>query len=142
MKNFILTILVLLCFGCQHPEKQRVDNNMPLTIKNNKRSFKDFLIKFSSDSVYQINHVSFPIELRCNGYDFEGEDTTYIIGNKDWDHINLFDTIIDGQKVSTIIDESKNMATMRGEECGILVRYMFKKSKGTWILHKIIDSTN
>ena len=87
-------------------------------------------------------HVSFPIELRCNGYDFEGEDTTYIIGNKDWDNINLFDTIIDGQKVSTIIDESKNMATMRGEECGILVHYMFKKSNGTWILHKIIDSTN
>ena len=75
-------------------------------------------------------------------YDFEGEDTTYIIGNKDWDHINLFDTIIDGQKVSTIIDESKNMATMRGEECGILVHYMFKKSNGTWILHKIVDSTN
>jgi len=115
---------------------------MPLTIKNNKRSFKDFLIKFSSDSVYQINHVSFPIELRCNGYDFEGEDTTYIIGNKDWNHTNLFDSIIDGQKVSTIIDESKNMATMRGEECGILVHYMFKKSNGTWILHKIIDSTN
>jgi len=80
--------------------------------------------------------------LQCNGYDFEGEDTTYIIGNKDWNHTNLFDTIIDGQKVSTIIDESKNMATMRGEECGILVYYMFKKSNGTWILHKIIDSTN
>lgn len=73
---------------------------------------------------------------------YEGEDTTYIIGNKDWNHTNLFDTIIDGQKVSTIIDESKNMATMRGEECGILVHYMFKKSNGTWILHKIIDSTN
>ena len=142
MNKYIYAILVLLCFGCQHPEKQRVDNNMPLTTKNNKRSFKDFLIKFSSDSVYQINHVSFPIELRCNGYDFEGEDTTYIIDNKDWDNINLFDSIIDGQKVSTIIDESKNMATMRGEECGILVHYMFKKSNGTWILHKIIDSTN
>lgn len=83
MNKYIYAILVLLCFGCQHPEKQRVDNGKPLTIKNNKRSFKDFLIKFSSDSAYQINHVSFPIELRCNGYDFEGEDTTYIIGNKD-----------------------------------------------------------
>ena len=147
-KYLFYTFFILLCFGCKHPEKtkQQSGSGKPLAIRkenvNNKRSFKDFLIKFSSDSVYQINHVSFPIELQCNGYDFEGEDTTYIIGNKDWDHINLFDTIIDGQKVSTIIDESKNMATMRGEECGILVRYMFKKSKGTWILHKIIDSTN
>ena len=147
-KYLFYTFFILLCFGCKHPEKtkQQSGSGKPLAIRkenvNNKRSFKDFLIKFSSDSVYQINHVSFPIELQCNGYDFEGEDTTYIIGNKDWDHINLFDTIIDGQKVSTIIDESKNMATMRGDECGILVRYMFKKSNDTWILHKIVDSTN
>lgn len=107
MNKYIYAILVLLCFGYQHPEKQRVDNNMPLTTKNNKRSFKDFLIKFSSDSAYQINHVSFPIELRCNGYDFEGEDTTYIIGNKDWDNINLFDTIIDGQRYLLLLTRAR-----------------------------------
>ena len=68
-KYLFYTFFILLCFGCKHPEKtkQQSGSGKPLAIRkenvNNKRSFKDFLIKFSSDSVYQINHVSFPIRI-------------------------------------------------------------------------------
>lgn len=132
MKEIIYVFLILLCFGCENSNKVRsIHKSKQLSTSKKKDNFKEFIKNFSLDSCFQINHISFPLEVQYSGYDYEEEDSVFHINKSDWIYTNFCDSVIEGQKVFTIIDESKNIVVLKGYDSGIYLTYYYRSTNGT-----------
>lgn len=107
--------------------------------------FIEFLEKFSNDSLYQIDHIEFPLPFSGFSYsDNEDEpdlvDTT--IALKDWTLLNLIDELNGLMVLSNIELRNKYRNIFyRGIGCGIWVKYTFQKINSKWKLTKIEDQS-
>ena len=68
MKTVVYAFLVLLCLvcGCTNDKKSACDGKQIQSLenrKNTKDDFVDFIEKFSSDSVFQKKHISYPLKV-------------------------------------------------------------------------------
>jgi len=102
--------------------------------------FIEFLTEFSNDSVFQINHIRFPIteSYADSENDYEiGENTIAI---EDWEHLRLVD-ILDQLMIFSNMEMDSNFRriSLRGIENGIAVMYTFEKIEGEWKLTKLED---
>jgi hypothetical protein len=102
--------------------------------------FVDFLTKFSTDSIFQINHTRFPITELYADSDNDYETVTRTIALEDWKHLNLIESLNQLMVLSNIeIDNKYRNIFFRGVENGIWVKYTFEKIIDNWKLIRLED---
>lgn len=102
--------------------------------------FIDFLTKFSNDSVFQINHIAFPLPESYADSEKDYETVKKTIQLKDWKHEKLVDFLNKLMVLSTIDKESKYRNIFySGVENGIWVKYTFQRINGNWKLIRLED---
>lgn len=110
-------------------------------ISNNKISekiFIDFLRLFSEDSIYQKEHVLFPLKEYSLNNDYE--TVSQDVNKESWKHFNLINEIEDLIYLTNI--DSKNVFRniyYRGISNGIMIKFTFKRIQEEWYLVKAED---
>lgn len=119
-----------------HDSKWKLISNNKKQIENSEDyEFITFLTKFSHDSIFQKEHVKFPLNFHTIDYDkdYEGIDT--IIKEENWKFLNLES---DFEKIFFINDKpiNNNYKSLfyQGIENGINMDFYFKKINSTWKL--------
>ncbi|VXB88174.1 conserved hypothetical protein [Flavobacterium sp. 9AF] len=107
-------------------------NNLP------EKGFIDFLIKFSQDSIYQKEHILFP--LADYSLDDDYKTISKKINKEDWDYFNLVKEI-ESLLFFANIDSNNFFRNIcyRGIGNGILVKLTFKRVNNEWFLIKTED---
>jgi hypothetical protein len=102
--------------------------------------FIDFLIMFSNDSIFQINHTLFPLPESYVDPEKDYEMVVTSISLNDWEHIE-FVNFINRLVILSYIDIKNKYRNifLRGIENGIWVQYVFEKIDGNWILIELKD---
>ncbi len=92
-------------------------------IKSESYNFGDFAKRFTTDSVFQINHIKFPLE-----WDEENNDSTSIsyIKKSEWKYYSFPDTIYDGIKLEHPIDTTDLTYKELGVDTGVRIDYYFE----------------
>jgi hypothetical protein len=110
-------------------------------IRKGKEDFEDFIYKFISDSLYQLDRIKFP--LKSQQWDSDKVDSTRI--EKDnWKTVRLFwgeeyrPQIYDNFK-REMRDSDERLFCWEGIENGINIEYRFNRIKGRWYLTEFSD---
>jgi len=115
-------------------------------LKDQKENFDQFLLKFCTDSTFQINRIKFPLEfigLDYNTY----EESKSTIKKEDWkmDYIFMNDTkrsqIYDNFSMQ-LGDTDERLFQWIGIENGINILYYFKRIQGKWYLIKFKNTSD
>ena len=142
----ILAIPLLFITSCMDNTKEttprNITDNEPDNIKSGDYNFSDFIKRFTTDSVFQINHVKFPLEEVSLGVDAEDSDSTFYIKKSKWKFYSFKDTICDGIKLEHQFDTINFTCTELGIDTGVRIDYYFEKSGTQWFLTKIVDASN
>ncbi len=102
--------------------------------------FINFVTKFSKDSIFQINSISFPIAESFADSENDYETATKTIKQEDWKFWKLTDDINQLMILSNIQTDNKyRNIFFRGVENGIWVKYTFEKINRNWKLIRIED---
>lgn len=107
--------------------------------QTSKEKFDDFIYKFISDSLYQLDRVKFPLKsIRANSEEYG------TIKKKDWQIVRLFGK--DEYKAQLydnfsgeLRDTDERLFCWEGIENGINVQYKFKRIDGHWYLTEFND---
>jgi len=105
-------------------------------------SFFQFIEKFSTDSLYQIDRIIFPFRDSYLDSDKEYELVTKIKKQEDWEFLNLqehLSEVMIMQYDSDSLNSNKIVLYFRGIECGISVEYIFEFRENKWFLIEIND---
>ena len=144
----ILSIPLLFITSCMDNTKEttssNITNNEQTNIESENYNFSDFIKIFTTDSVFQINHIKFPLEEVSIEWDEEGNDSisTSYIKKSEWKYYSFPDTIYDGIKLKHPIDTTNFTYTELGVDTGVRIDYYFEKTGTQWLLIKIEDSSN
>jgi hypothetical protein len=133
MKN-ILTLILSISFVCITSGQEKHEN------------FEKFLYKFSTDSIYQISRIKFPLEYKTWKLkrDYLGEIETKLIKQEDWKHDYMFMTesyrpqIFDNFE-GILKDTNERLFCWFGIETGLNIKFFFKRIDGKWYLIKKED---
>ena len=124
---------------------EKIDNKWTFSGSNTisinslpEKKFVDFLMKFSKDSIYQKEHILFPLE------DYSLDDDYQTISQKiekeKWNHFNLVEEI-ESLLFFANIDSNNVFRNIyyRGIGNGILIKFTFKRVNNDWFLVKTED---
>jgi hypothetical protein len=109
-------------------------------------NFDDFINKFRSDSLFQIERIKFPLTFVT--WDIDDNLATEEISRENWRHLRLeykneFGTReIDAYTQETKIYADSAKIELRGVDNGIHVDYVFIKVNGQWTLTTERDYSN
>ena len=102
--------------------------------------FINFLTKFSTDSIFQINSISFPITESFADSDKDYETASKTIKLRDWKFWKLTSDINQLLLLTDIQKDNKyRNIFFRGVENGIWMKYTFERVNGNWKLIKLED---
>lgn len=101
--------------------------------------FINFINQFSSDSLFQIEHVVFPIPNYHVDYDNDYETLYDSIKSDNWRFIQLENDLESIMTLNENIDSDYRLIFFRGIENGIHVKYTFRKIGNDWKLIKLED---
>lgn len=147
----IFSVLILILVSCgnssQKSEVKSAENNNSMTPDLNlvDSNFNDFIEKFSSDSLFQINRTKFPLKVS-----WEDTDNNKGESFQDLSNFELIDFRIkktnnktDNWELKSIIAEDNLSAKIeiQGVDNGILVYYLFVKENGIWKLVEVNDKS-
>lgn len=144
----ILSIPLLFITSCMDNTKETTSSNITdneqTNIESENYNFSDFIKIFTTDSVFQINHIKFPLEYVSIELDEENNDSisTSYIKKSEWKYYSFPDTIYDGIKLKHPIDTTNFTYTELGVDTGVRIDYYFEKTGTQWLLTKIEDSSN
>lgn len=135
-----------------------IDNRLD-TIKNTKKKerkvdticfsdFKHFFDKFSKDSIFQKQRITFPLKKVIYDY-YESNDPKIELISKDSFSFFNFDKdqkAINHQsnKYTAAFEQLENceiVYKLRGYDNGINIRFKFRKNNDKWLLFEIIDES-
>ena len=112
---------------------------------NQKEDFTSFLYQFSSDSLFQINRIQFPLTFITLNYEIF-EEVEKKIQEKDW----RFETVFPAQERRAQVydnfdrelrDSDERVFSWHGIDNGINIHYFFKRINGKWFLVKYEDTS-
>lgn len=102
--------------------------------------FLEFLINWSNDSTFQINHTRFPFPESYADSENDYENATRLIERADWKHLKLIPHV---NKLmifpNMTVDATIRSIFFRGIENGIWIEYSFEKIDGIWKLTGLED---
>jgi hypothetical protein len=132
MRQLIL-ILTILLIGCGTKTADTTTDS-----KIEKETFDNFIKKFKSDSLFQIERVKFPLTLVT--WDNDDNLSSKKIKQENWRHLNFgyLDQVgtseIDGFTHETKVYSDSAKIELRGIDNGIYLDYIFTKVNGLWTL--------
>jgi hypothetical protein len=140
MKRTLLSITLLIILNIGYSQQKPEEYSA-----GNKENFDSFLLKFSTDSIFQVSRIKFPLEFKTLDYD-TFKELKKTINKKDWRMDNIF---MNEEKVSQIYDNfslnikdtDERVFRWVGVENGINVLYFFKRIEGKWYLIKFEDTS-
>jgi hypothetical protein len=143
MKKLILltTLIIGTLLGCSDNPKTAVEKKAS-TLKKaavlEPADFDSFFKKFKSDSVYQKEHINFPIKITVT--EDERDSVTYIKKDK-WQYVRLTNNKEDIYKKA---QSNKKSVTIQYtvEDTGILMSFDFTYGSGKWRLTSATDSSD
>lgn len=155
MKRTLITLTIsLITFGLGYwigvikksvDEKfDFIDKQLSTPDRSNQEDFNNFIYKFITDSLFQLNRVKFP--LKSQQWDLDEVDST-AIEKKDWKIIRLFGgeqyrpQIYDNFK-REMRDSNERLFCWEGIDNGINVEYKFSRIGGLWYLIEYNDFSN
>lgn len=100
--------------------------------------FEVFFKRFNTDSVFQIDHVDFP--LRAKIVDEEIDTTIYIPKSK-WQYVSLLNNKTDIVK-KVKVSESEITIIHMVEDTGLHVSYHFTRKNDDWLLVSVVDESD
>ena len=137
MKNFFFFILIIFnVIGCKNERQEAEKTN---------ENFNVFIEKFSSDSLFQISRVNFPLKVKELDDDYESVEKK--INKNEYRKLDLRynDSFAkrDLSKYTQNIKLEKNKAIIeiRGIDNGIMTDIYFEKHNGKWNLISWDDSS-
>jgi hypothetical protein len=101
--------------------------------------FINFLKQFSSDSLFQKEHVVFPIPNYYADYDNDYEIVCDSLISENWKYMKLENELGSLMTFNENVDSVYRMIFFRGIENGIHVKFTFKKFGNEWRLIKLED---
>ncbi len=139
MKYLFLIIFTIIITCCESKK------NQPSKLSNNRveENFEIFLNKFSSDSIFQIQRVKFPLLSKTDDRE-SGQRDQSIIQQKDWIFSNFTKLktipkyVISHKKINT----NEYHLIFQIEDTGVNVTYVFKNEQGNWFLILINDDSD
>jgi ssDNA-binding Zn-finger/Zn-ribbon topoisomerase 1 len=142
-KLILLAILIIGTFmGCSDNPSKTVVEKKAGTLKKaaviEPADFDVFFKKFKGDSVYQKEHINFPIKITVT--EDERDSVTYIKKDK-WQYVRLTNNKKDIYKKA---QSNKNSVTIQYtvEDTGILMSFDFTYIEGKWRLTSATDSSD
>jgi hypothetical protein len=158
LKYFAL-IIPIVSVGCtknadkeERQDKGTVGTSVETMVNHEGESvdvdFKKFIVKFSSDSIYQSEHVQFPLKVTkvpdpVLSQDEETSDSTYTIDKSQYTLLDLVnpssENYGDVVSVNTYSEKGKMMVEVSGREGRIHLEYLFYRQNKEWFLKEIID---
>jgi hypothetical protein len=125
----------------QTNDKQSSTSESKDTVDND---FNVFIVKFSTDSMFQLSRIKFPLKISWHEID---QDTVMYKNKSDFELIDFrakkYTGPLDQWQQEIIIDKNNKSATIeiRGIDNGIFIEYVFEKINGTWMFIEIDDSS-
>jgi hypothetical protein len=120
-----------------------VDNHeTTINIKNQSESFQIFYKRFTSDSIFQLSRVSFPLKGHYMDNDIAGtvEEDTYIWTKQNWRIIHHIDkSKKDQYKITENISDSLAIIKTEGIDENFIFEETYKKINGKWFLITLTD---
>ncbi|MCU4158365.1 DUF4348 domain-containing protein [Carboxylicivirga sp. A043] len=110
-----------------------------------KEQFDLFLAKFSSDTLYQLRHVQFPLEIK--NIDIEDNTELVLVSSEQWKHLDLrYDENMANREVDTyeqVLEVSSDscIVIFKGIDNGIWIDHVFERKNNEWILVRLIDTS-
>jgi hypothetical protein len=99
--------------------------------------FINFLTRFSSDSIFQVEHIQFPLTHYFSDSDNDYETTSAPIKQHEWKQWNMIESI-EGLMILDVHKRTKyRNIFFRGIENGIYVKYTFTQTENSWKLVKL-----
>ena len=131
MKTLLASVLLVVSFSFDSLAQTKSED------------FNSFIFEFSTDSVFQISRIHFPLEKITITNDLI-DDTSSTIQKSDWKHSYLFinsssRTQIYDNFEKKLSDTDERILSFLGIENGLQVYYFFKRLSGKWFLVKIED---
>jgi len=156
----IVFITISILFFCSCHNRSVRENNQSQIVKEKVEEFDTFIIKFYSDSIFQVNRIIFPLEndlkikkeyedaLRDSNH-VEIEKNEYTFSNKtNWRFLNnnafIKDSIgiIGGIKYKRRLYKTDGYVQdiiMYADDESVIIILKFKLIKGKWYLYDYID---
>lgn len=102
------------------------------------QEFVNFLVQFSTDSIFQKQHIRFPMKDSFLSDEYEIESK--LIHSADWQFMKMADGI-NNLMVLSIINSKSSYRTIvyRGNENGIFCQSFFVKKNDAWFLYEMSD---
>lgn len=116
------------------------NNSQSVTVSEN---FYDFLEKFSTDRIFQLKRIVFPIKAVVSDLDEEEEGIILkeeTIQKQEWEHLDLtYDSTYitrecDQYYQDVLFKPDSAIVELRGINNGIYANYYFKREGGQWYL--------
>ena len=122
------------------PELVKFKNNQLTTVDN---QFKDFLVAFNKDSIFQVSRVKFPMIVEFADSEKDYEYSKEEINIKNYHKLNLIEDSSSNPEYERFIEINDNKGTVefRGIENGISSEYIFEKINGKWMLITWVDAS-
>lgn len=133
-----------LIFDSIEENKENIDGIHIEKLEN----FDEFFLCFSTDTIFQLSRIVFPISYHSidiednkKEYTYTEQDFWYLDFSMD---VNASDQIIDAYKPQIIKEgNSKIIYIKKGIDNGIMIEYHFEANDfGKWQLIKIVDKSN
>lgn len=139
---FLLSLILVACSIHDRTQKEwekrgnQVDKNT--SPSSSLESFEEFKKKFISDSVFQKNHIAFPLYVANYDIDAAGFISSRLSAN-DWAYMNFELKKQYSFKIKSVGDTIKMNVQMA--ENGVSVDYLFTIIKNNWMLVGVLDQS-
>jgi PBP1b-binding outer membrane lipoprotein LpoB len=134
----IIIFLLLSCSSQERPQNMRVKNESKKIESVVVENFDTFFLKFSSDSIFQVSRIIFPLKAEINDVD-DGYSVSEM-SQKEWGFIN-FSQLGSEYLIKVIKSDTSNVVNLQINDTGVYVDYIFRFIEGKWIMVKVADSS-
>ncbi len=105
--------------------------------------FKQFLLNFSKDTLYQLKHINFPLSVESSND--EGEVERSNMQREQWSHLDFaydMENVLretDAYEQLIEVDSDSYVVSIKGIDNGISVDYIFIRKNKDWYLNRLLD---
>lgn len=143
MNNLLLLAIIISLTGCSSQTHSIKKSEKDITYKSSTTStttfnetFEVFFKKFSTDSVYQLSRIVFPLNVE----ELETDDARIsTMTAKEWGYMNF--VLKKPYLMKTISVNDTTKVNVQMEDTGVYVDYLFTTIDGKWMLVKIVDQS-
>ena len=134
MRFVIPFFCFFLLFGCKNNHSESTETPSELTSLTGVVDFDKFYYRFHSDSIFQVNHIQFPLQgIPSNAGELEIEESTFRWEKENWVAHKLI-TSAEFESTFQVLDETLITEFIIHKEGTMGMKRRFSKSESGWNL--------